>query len=356
MPVLATALFLITQSPQELKVPVSAIASGLEWQGLAIQEADYTVWGASPVMDDEGRVHLFAARWPESNVDPAWRRTSEIAHYFADNPEGPFEFVRVVAEGSDIPREWDRYAPHNPEIKRYGDTFALFYIANTDYRQPPHPLNQTIGLMTAKSLDGPWEKHGQILAPSADKNHWSYGRQIVNPAIIEIDGNYLLYFKSSIAGVRGTVYAVAIADNLLGPYEMPEEPITREGVMIEDGAVFKWDDKVCLITTDNHGSVTGEVGGGVLWVSEDGQNFDPKWTQLGYYRVPHYRPDIQLGAVKKIYGGAPKLERPKVLVIDGKPAYLYAPSGWALHGGDRTANYVFRINLPTGAGPMPSKS
>ena len=56
--------------------------------------------------------------------------------------------------------------------------------------------------------------------------------------------------------------------------------------------------------------------------------------------------------MKKIYGGEPKLERPKVLMADGKPAWLYAPSGWNVTGGQRTAIHLLRINLQPGDGPL----
>ena len=120
-----------TQAKQT-KVTYSSIARGLEWAGVAVQEKDYTIWGAAPIVDDDGKVHLFVARWPERNVDPAWRKSSEIAHYVADKPEGPFVFREVALTGSGKKGVWDAYAPCNPEIKRFGDTYALLYIANSD--------------------------------------------------------------------------------------------------------------------------------------------------------------------------------------------------------------------------------
>jgi hypothetical protein len=340
---------------QQLTKPISDIAAHLKWVGPAISEPDYTTWGASPIVGEDGKVHLFAARWPEGNVDPAWRKSSEIAHYVSDAPEGPFEFVEVVAKGSGLHGQWDRFAPHNPEVQRFGDIYALFYIGNTDHKQPPHPYNQSIGMMISASVNGPWRKVGQVLASSPDPEHWTHGMQVVNPAVIEHEGRYLLYFKSRQRGTSGSAYAVATAEHLTGPYTLPDQPLTSKDVTIEDGTVFKWKDKICLLTTDNHGQVTGEAGGGALWVSDDGLSFNPAWTQLGYYRVPHYRPDIDLNRVKRVYGAHPKLERPKVLLIDGEPSYLFAPSGWALHGGDRTANYVLKIDLPDDAGPVPRK-
>jgi hypothetical protein len=64
-------------------------------------------------------------------VDPAWRKLSEIAHYVSDKPEWPFHFQEVVLKGTGRTGEWDAFAPHNPEVQRFGDTFALCYIATT---------------------------------------------------------------------------------------------------------------------------------------------------------------------------------------------------------------------------------
>jgi hypothetical protein len=341
------------------KVPDSAIAANLKWAGVAVSEPDYTIWGAAPIQDEHGKTHLFVARWPEANVDPAWRKSSEIAHYVAGRPEGPFEFKEVVLQGTRRDGDWDAYAPHNPEVKKFGDRYALVYIANSDYRQPPHPLNQSIGMVVSTSLDGPWHKVGQnglVLDDSPDANHWTHGMQVVNPAITQVGDKFLLYFKSRVKGHRGAVYAVAVAERLEGPYRLPDQPLTSRDVTIEDGSVFQWDGKVCLLTTDNHGQVTGIRGGGALWVSGDGLKFNPGWTQLGYDRIPAYFHGYDAGKVKRVYGHDPKLERPKVLMLNGRPAYLYAPSGWAVHGGPRTACYVLRIDLPSKAVPIPRSS
>jgi hypothetical protein len=83
------------------KVPESAFAKSLVWQGVAIEEAGHTMWGASPIAA-EGRFHLFAARWPEANVDPAWRQSSEIAHDIADRPEGPFRREEGLRRGTQV--------------------------------------------------------------------------------------------------------------------------------------------------------------------------------------------------------------------------------------------------------------
>ena len=134
----------------------------------------------------------------------------------------------------------------------------------------------------------------------------------------------------------------------------PSDSLCRPGRKPYCQNSTKWNGKICLLTTDNHGKVTGIYGGGALWVSEDGMKFNPAWTQLGYDRIPAYYKEYDAQKVRRVYGRAAKLERPKVLMIDNQPAYLYAPSGWAVHGGSRTVSYVLRINLPDDAGPVPS--
>lgn len=334
------------------KVPESSISRTLEWRGVAISDPDYSIWGASPIWA-EGRYHLFAARWPEMNVEPAWRKSSEIAHYEADRPEGPFQFKSVVAKGTGKKGDWDACGPHNPEIRQFSQKYYLCYIANGDYHQPPHPLNQQIGMMVSDHIDGPWRKvgtNGLILGPSRDPNHFTYGKQVVNPSLLKVGEKYHLYFKTR--SDDGTVYGLAVADSPIGPFRMLDKPITGKGVFIEDACAFSWDGKVCLLTTDNLGEVTGVRGGGVLWVSEDGINFRLDWTQRGFDLIPRYYGAYCAANVKKIYGSDPKFERPKVLCLDGRPAWFYAPSGWNVTGEQRTVSHVLKIELKSGDGPL----
>ncbi|MBW6492712.1 MAG: hypothetical protein K0B15_16125, partial [Lentimicrobium sp.] len=76
----------------------TAISDQFKLIGEAVNEPGYDIWGSSPVRDENGKLHLFCARWPSSiPFDIGWRFNSEIAHYIAEHPEGPFEFVEVVA-------------------------------------------------------------------------------------------------------------------------------------------------------------------------------------------------------------------------------------------------------------------
>ena len=111
-----------------VKLPYSHMSLNLEWTGAMIEDKDYTVWGSSPIMGDDGKVHVFSARWPEFNVDPGWRRTCEVAHYVADQPEGPYTFSDVAVKGTGVDGDWDKFAPHNPEIKKLVIIMPLFSL------------------------------------------------------------------------------------------------------------------------------------------------------------------------------------------------------------------------------------
>ena len=138
-------------------------AESWAYMGIAVEDKGFTIWGSSPILDDAGKVHLFVARWPSAlKVDPGWRSHSEIAHYVADTPEGPFRFSEVALTGTGKDT-WDKFGAHNPAIHQIGDKYYLFYIGNTNPEQPPHPANQCIGLAVSESLNGPWEAASNTL-------------------------------------------------------------------------------------------------------------------------------------------------------------------------------------------------
>ncbi len=326
----------------------SFISQNLEFKGVAVQDSNYTLWGCAPILGDDGKIHLYVARWPEKNVDPAWRKSSEIAHYVADTPEGPFLFSDVALIGTGK-ATWDKYAPHNPEVKKVGNVYVLLYIANADYHQPPHPANQSIGMATSKSPYGPWNKVGEDgkILDANTLGQWNYGsgNGVVNPTFLQVNDKFYLYFKTK--DIDGKLrYGLAIANTLYGPYVTQDTPVTSNNGTLEDGTAFYYKDHIYLLTTDNHGKNTGIVGGGTLWKSKDGLKFNIEDAKIAYNRLPSYYADFDPEKVKKIYGGHPKIERPKILMIDGKPTYLYGPPGWNIFGGERTVGHVFKINVP----------
>ncbi len=356
-------LYLILSLPiVSLSQTKDSFADRWEFKGIAVQDSGYTIWGTSPIYGDDGKVHLFVARWPgELKVDPGWRTHSEIAHYVGDSPEGPFVFSDVAIKG-DIEKGKEGqapcnpaihkvknrtvYAPHNPAIHRVDSMYALLYIVNDGIEE--HPSNQYICLSVSESLYGPWKKVGDdgvILKPSENNDYWTHkaSNGVNNPAFLQHpDGGYFLYFKSEKARM-----GLAVAENLEGPYVQMPFPVTANDRNIEDGYAFMYKGKFALLTTDNHGMI--EAGGGILWISEDGIQFND--YQKGMHRIADYKggkdytdatnPQVHYGSKSMPYS---KPERPQILFVDGKPAYLYVASGHNIYGGDCTVSYVLKFN------------
>ena len=56
--------------------------------------------------------------------------------------------------------------------------------------------------------------------------------------------------------------------------------------------------------------------------------------------------EYDINKVRRFYGPDDiKFERPQILLIAGKPVYMYTPSGHNIFGGDATVSYVLKISL-----------
>jgi hypothetical protein len=65
---------------------------------------------------------------------------------------------------------------------------------------------------------------------------------------------------------------------------------------------------------------------------------------VAFRQVPAYYQSYNESKVNKVYGAYPKFERPKILMIEGKPKYLFAPSGWNITGGKRVVCNILKIS------------
>jgi len=337
----------IKRAKDYLQLPI-AMSEQWKFIGEAINEPGYDIWGSSPIRDDNGNVHLFCARWSSDNpFITAWRFNSEIAHYSAETPEGPFQFVEVIANGKGN-KKWNSSGFHNPNIRKIDDKYVLVYIANDGAEK--HGPNQRIGMLLSDNIDGPWiEKPNEnepLLSPPADSAIWcnNSGCGVNNPSLIKHpNGKYYLYFKG-MSGPRpeGKVsMGLAISDKLEGPYIIQPYPITANESVIEDGYAFLWRNQICLLTTDNHGIL--EKGGGLLWTSEDGLKFKSEPLSGFHNFEKFYLKGNVPETANARYTKEVKFERPQLLMdANNEPEYLYCPSGVAIDGSDGTNCYVLK--------------
>ena len=63
-------------------------------------------------------------------MTPNWLLNCEIVRASSDTPQGPYQFEEVVL-GAHDPAFFDGRNQHNPSIKKWGDTYYLYYFGAT---------------------------------------------------------------------------------------------------------------------------------------------------------------------------------------------------------------------------------
>ena len=332
--------------------------------GVAVKRENTHVWGSSPVIGPDGKVHLYVAQWRRPETDTfggitpdgqqtGWGTTSEVAHYVGESPEGPFEFVRMAVQA----QSETFCAPHNPTINFIDGRYVLLFIVN-ESSMP----TQKIVMYVADTLDDCWrraagaEADGTILRRSTNPEFWDHLGRLgnSNPSLIKHNGTYKLYFKAVIPLPEGAerqawqngnnwTYGVALSDTLEGPYTKEKERVTKIDFPVEDAYVFTWEDRVYMLTRDMN---EARGGGGLLWMSEDGFDFDYDQAVLGFYHLDHYIGKAEAEKLLAYRGSAAgHLERPQILYIDGKPSYLYMATGLGFPAPYGSCSYVFRMSM-----------
>lgn len=344
-PLMVTLGGMLLASLASATLTLENFKSSLEPKGFVLTEEGWHIWCNAPILDEQGKVHLFVSRWPvKDTFGLGWHTSCEIAHYKADKPEGPYTYAGTVLKGSGVEGSWRKEGTHNVTVVRRPDHgYAMLFIANSDGTRG-FPAHQKIGMMLADSLDGPWKFAGQdglVLDVPADPGVWSHGSVVGvnNPTLLSMpDGRFLLYYKAMKPG-RGEVrrMGVAIADRVEGPYRFEKQPLTSNEGTIEDGFAFHLNGEICLLVTDCHSK---GYGGGMIYRSKDGVHFDPRPVRA-YEAITGY--------VKRwdnpAEGWSPwVLQRPALLLdSNGIPTHLFAPCGTPPAGKSGTGTYMFDI-------------
>ena len=324
---------------------MSAFAKRLKPVGRALEMEDWFVWCNSPIMADDGKVHVFFSRWPKTKGMGGWINSSEIAHAVADRPEGPFSYLETVLK----PRGaafWDATTCHNPHITYVDGLYCLFFMGNSNGKTN----TKRIGLATAKSLNGPWKRPDQPLLEPGITGAWD-DHCTTNPAFVKHpNGQYWLYYKSWNTAdymnskdpkIRGNrKYGLAIADKLEGPYlkyhNNPVIDFSKKGNnrQFEDAFVWRENGKFNMLARDM-GVYNQEVG--LYLKSRNGIKWDE--PTIAYEPLKKYVKEPPVPSNLTRYG---RLERPQILFIDNKPAYLFT----AAQGGKylTASSFIFKID------------
>jgi predicted GH43/DUF377 family glycosyl hydrolase len=298
---------------------------------------------------------MFASRWPRAfPFFVGYLTHSEIVRAVSDTPEGPYAFQEVVLPARG-PEHWDGQITHNPTVHRSGNTYLLFYIGATYAGPKPdvaevNRLNRElpqqaecydsirIGLATSDSVLGPWTRLDEpILRPRAGK--WD-GRVVTNPApCVREDGSILLYYRSNTP--EGLRIGLAAADSFQSPFHrVVDDPVlTFSAGYVEDPFVWRAGDRYELIAKDWTGEICGEAGAGVHAASPDGI----AWT-LSEPPKAYSRRVVWDDGTITIQGA---LERPQLLIHNGRPTHLFAATGDGPGGFDnctRTWNLVIPLS------------
>ena len=280
-------------------------------------KAGWWNWGMAPIYDDQGRLHILNSAIPFKGETGMgfWKSKSTINHYVADSIEGPYTLV-------DTPFSSDERTYHNPQISKVGDTYVLVFLMKSVEKGSL----QSIGMATAKSLDGPWTENpnNPIVRPTPETPNAAHAS---NPSfLVDREGKFRIYYKSMSKGSKFREISLAIADKLEGPYvDCSDNPLISFKNFerdIEDPYAFFYKDKYYMIVEDRM-DVAGALSGtpaanarpggnrpGLLFTSEDGI----QWSrpEFSYNTVEHY-------FEKELT----RSERPHILWKEGEPEYLF---------------------------------
>lgn len=328
----------------------------------------YWVWCGSVAKGEDGNYHMFASRWKKSlPFHPGWGVASEIVRAVSPTPEGPYRFAEVVL-GPRGAGWWDGRSAHNPVIQKCGDTYLLFYIGTTfPYPDVPEDGSLThdsyqwlcarahkrIGIATAKSILGPWQRPGR---PALDVRPGYFDDFLVsNPApCLHEDGSCLLIYKTRTyrkppytgctgnGMFSGMKLGAAWAGHWSGPFRrLADRPLFEgdgtEGI-VEDPFVWKTAGGYAMIAKDWDGAYTGDAGSAVYARSTNGVDWKVS-------PEPAFSRDVLWDdGVTRRMGN---LDRPFLLFDEaGNATHLFAATNDGSEAGFKTMTRSWNLCIP----------
>lgn len=334
----------------QLKLPVSDLATSMDYIGPTIQDDQYHYWCYSSVTDDYGNIHLFMSRVPKDvTFIPGWKTTSEIVHFVGDSWEGPFTEVGVPFAPGALPD--GQMSAHNPRIKKIDGKYVLLYIVRYDYKGNGNEGYQVTCMATIDELPtdpgtdtiDKWDlvnENGVIM---------QYGVKAVNPDLMKAqnesgEDEYILYFKGNVnPNVEAAPYFLyyATSSSLEGPYEF-QGKVTDATTTIEDPSIFEWKGKYFMLTYDLGSGISGAGSVGMLIPSRTPYffSFEDAWITAGF--LDDYV-NMPAGSTHA-YSGQTRMERPYIVFNNDEPAYFVGTNSEDVNGNKVTQSYTFRFD------------
>jgi len=314
-------------------------------------DKDHYLWCSSVIKGDDGKYHMFYSRWSHGKraLDDdsmnyifdgfrGWNKYSEIAYAVADKMSGPYKHVKTILKGDGDENKWDRFTMHNPQVRKFGGDYYLYYISNTydstlQFNNPnfnkdwkhwlKYNATQKIGVIKFKSFSSLLK--GKFSKPSAplmkpDSTHTF--EVTTNPTVTKRpDGKYYMLFKSRKPNVGNMTFWMATGDKPDGPFKLTAEVFTSAEMACEDPCL--WYDKkrkrfyAAAKYYSNSKKLVPQFGALALITSEDGLQWKAASNPLISLR------ELTMNNGKKIE--LAHLERPFVVTDkNGQPLALFA--------------------------------
>jgi len=314
--------------------------------------SEYYTWCSTVIKGEDGKYHMFYSRWMHGkrsldddtmnyifNGFNGWCKYSEIAHAVSDRLSGPYKYVSTVLKGDGNPVHWDRFTMQNPQIRKFGRYYYLYYASNSfdsslrfsdeskmskDWKHwLKYNCTQKIGVVKARSIrdlvNGHYEKPPAPLMSPDSVNTFEVA---TNPTVTQgPDGKYYMMYKSRKPNVGNMTFWMAISDKPDGPYKMRGEVFTSAEMACEDPCM--WYDKkrgrfyAAVKYYSNSGKLVSQFGALALITSVDGLHWQAAAHSLISLR------ELKMKNGKKIE--LAHLERPFVVTdSNGQPVALFA--------------------------------
>ena len=311
----------------------------------------YYVWCTSVIKGDDGKYHMFYSRWKHGkrladddsmnhifNGFRGWNKYSEIAYAVSEKIGGPYKYVKTILKGDGDTKKWDRFTMHNPQLRKFGSNYYLYYISNsydstlyagntTFSKDWKHWLQynstQKIGVLKFRNfkdlLKGNYER---AVKPLVQPDSVRTFEVTTNPTVTQgPDGRYYMMYKSRKPNVGNMTFWMAVSNRPDGPFNFAGEVFTSAEMACEDPCI--WYDKkrkrfyAAAKYYSNSQLLAPQFGALVLITSKDGL----KWEPAQYPLISLRELNMSDGSKVKLA----HLERPFVVTDHmGQPIALFA--------------------------------